>query len=353
MLDIFNDSLAKAKGRVTDPSFILIHDTVIKNHKLIRERYLTSASHVKPNNILIKILSGLGLSSNTDLNTLQYQVKDAGRKLANSLQVTSFNSYGKNFYNNFINGGSESIVFVYDRFDESSWSELSPIEYLYHTNTNVNFVVGTNQDDNVFAFIKINVVMLAYQFIQWRKWRDLNQVEENVYNFLAKYPLFNSLKSYMDISLFNMHNYRVIGKPLRNDDTVRLYPTPSLSDHLNKSNVKIINMLYGKGHTIGGTLYTTPSFFNDSALDLTHGLGGIQTRQLEWFTLATRIPYIRYALTINAGSGSKIDQKVVGQINRELKAFIGTRTLDKLPKDVSVWLIDELEELLELTDALK
>lgn len=353
MLDYFNENFARAKGRVIDPSFISIHDSVIKNHPRIRERYINSSHHVSPDHILIKILSGLGLTKNMNMDTLDYHVKDIARGLANSLRVTSHSSYGTTFSGQFLNSGSESIMFVYEPYDKVRWTELTPVEFLYHSNTNTNFQVGTPDDDSAFAFIKINVPMLAYQFLEWHKWRAAGDVQENTYNFLAKYPIFNSLKSYMDISLFNRHYYRIIGTPIPDDPKVHEYPTPNISDRLDKSNLKTINMLMGKGTTMGGALYNTPSFYKYSALDLANMPRTITTRQLEWLLITAKLPYLHYGLSIAYQTGDDLNQGVLSNLTRELKAFINTRTLDKLPKHLSVWIIEYLEKMIVLTSSLK
>lgn len=354
MLDYFNEDFAKAKGRVIDSSFISIQRTVIKNHNNIRERFVSSAHSVPSTHLIIKLLHGLGLSGDIDMTMFDYHVRNRARRLATSLNITSPSSYGTCFNNQFLNGGSEQVIFSYEPYTRSSWTELSPITFIHHTNTNVNYQLGTPSDDGEFAFVKINVPMLAYQYIQWVKWRKQGDVQENIYNFVAKYPMFNSLKSYMDISLFNRHYYRIIGKEILIDPKVDEFPIPQIEDRLDKSNLTVVSSLLGSGFTIGGALFNTPSFFNDSALDLTNPISTITTRQIEWFLIVCRLPYIHYGLQVAYQSGEVLDQSNLSSLARELRAFINSRTLSHVPKHMKVHIIDTyLEDLLLLCGSLR
>lgn len=354
MLDYFNEDFAKAKGRVIDSSFISIHRTVIKNHPRIRERFVSSAHSVPPTHLLYRILNGLGLSPDMLSTSIDYHVKERARKMASALNITSPNSYGSTFSNQFLNGGSESVIFTYEPYQKSRWDELEPVQYVYHTNTNTNFQRGTPDDDGDYAFIKINVPMLAYQYLMWLRWKRELDVQENIYNFIAKYPLFNSLKSYMDISLFNRHYFRVIGKEIHDDPKVLEYPVPEIDDRLSKSNVNIVNELLGKGTTVGSALFNTPSFFNDSALDLTKPIPTITTQQIQWFLIACKLPYLHYGLQLASDSGQVLDQSNLSNLSRELRAFINSRTLSHVPKHMKLHIIDNyLEDLLLLCNSLR
>ena len=354
MLDYFNEDFAKAKGRVIDSSFISIHRTVIKNHPRIRERFISSAHSVPPTHLVYRILNGLGLTPDMLSISLDYHVRERARKMASALDITSPTSYGSTFSGQFLNSGSESVIFTYENYEKTRWYELEPVEFVYHTNTNTNFQIGTPDDDGAYAFIKINVPMLAYQYLMWARWKRNQDVQENIYNFIAKYPLFNSLKSYMDISLFNRHYYRVIGKEIHDDPKVMEYPVPEIEERLSKSNVNIVNELQSKGTTVGSALFNTPSFFKDSALDLTKPIPTITTQQIQWFLNACKLPYLHYGLTVASTSGQVLDQSILSNLSRELRAFINSRTLSHVPKHMKLHIIDNyLEDLLLLCGALR
>jgi len=351
MLDYFNADFATAKGRVINSSFISIASTVIKNHKIIRERYVSSSRSVPPTNLVYKLLSGLVLNKEMLSGNFDYIIRDRARRLATSLDVTSPSSYGTVFTDTFLNGGNEAIMFTYEKYDKEKWEDMSPITFAYHTSTNVNYQLGTSNDDTAFAFVVINVPMLAYQYLQWANWRSLNGVEENIYNFIKKYPLFNSLKSYMDISLFNRHYYRVVGNTIPEDDRVNEYPIPDIENRLNKTTVDTVNSLFGKSTTIGSALYATRLFFKDSALDLIEPIPTIYTQQVSWFLLACKMPFLHYGLSVGYSSGVSLDSKVLSTMQRELRAFINSRTLSHVPKHMKVHIIDNyLENLLILAD---
>lgn len=354
MLDYFNNRLAISKGRVIDPSFINIQRTVKKNLDIIQPRYIAANRAVAPTHLLIKVLAGLGLRMDLEGSALDYHVRERARAMAPALGVISPSSYGSELSGNFLQSATELVIFTYEPYVKTNWPKLAPVEYVYHTLTNTNYQLGSNDDSDEFAYIKVNVCMLAYQFVEWYKWKRANSVQENTYNFIARYPLFNSMKSYLDISLFNKHYYRIAGKMVEDDPRVRSFSYAPFEKALEKSNLKIIDALLSRGVSIGTALYSTPSFFKDSALDLTAPINTVTTNQIEWFLFVCRLPYIHYGLLLAYTSGSDLSQTHVGNLSREIRAFINNRTLSRVPKHTRVHIIDDyLENLLQLCGDLK
>lgn len=344
MLEFVNKQLAQSRGRVTDPSFISIARSVNKNHTRIRNRYLNSAHAVGPTHIVRKLLSALRLGNHLSGSELGYHTSGLVNQVAAALDLTSPVSPGKGVVDQIMQGGHTSVLLVSNRFDDTvPWTDLEPIVFNYHTNTNVNYKLGTD-DDGSYGFVTINVHMLAHQLLAWGRWRTSTGADESVRQFISKYPLFNSLKSYMDISLLNRHYYRLNSTPIPQDAVNREFPTPNIEDQLDKSNLKIVSQLLTGGKTAGQTLYSTPSFFKEDALELFYRPQVVRTSAVRWWDYATLLPMIHYGLTVSNQSGYDVNQQVLSNLDREITAFINTRTLSKVPKHLSQHIMEKFIE---------
>lgn len=354
MLDYFNKELALNKGRVLDPSFINIRSVVIKYHNTIRERHISSVSFAKPNHLLIKIIRGMSINPNSPPAGLNYYVRNAARAMAPALRVTSDNSRGTCYEGEFIPDCSESIIFTYDSFDKSNWKDLEPVKYLYHTGTNINYEFGATKIKTAFAFISINVPMLINQYLSWYHDCRRQDITPDIHHFVNRYPIFNSLKSYMDISLFNRHYYTVDSRVYLDDDKVNTYPTPAIEDKVEHVKEKVFDELGAKDHTFGGYLYSVPSFFNDNALDIVDMPFIVSSQYTNWFIFAARAPYLHYAMLMAERRGNCLDNASLGNIAREIKALLNSGTLSQVPKHLKIHIIDTyLEEILLLSSTLK
>lgn len=354
MLDYFNEQFAAAKGRVRDPSFISIRRSVIKNHKRIRNRYLTSNAFVKNDHLLMRLLTMLSKTmSVTSSSLMDYQITRQARSLAQSLGVTAEDNYGDIFTDNFLNGGMESVMFIYDDYPKSDWRELDPVRFVYHTNTNFNFEIGTSDDTDAMALITVNVPMLVHQFLQWHYESKKANTTQDPRAFIAKYPLFNSLKSYMDICQINRHYYRLKGLTIKESPKNSKYPTPDYDRRLSISNKTTLTLINNFETTMGGALYNTPVFFKDSGLDFIAPINDFKSRKTDWFKLAAKLPYLHYSMLTLQYGDSDIDQKYMSDIKMDVRKLINSRILSHVHKHMRVHIIDTyLEEILFLANDL-
>lgn len=328
------------KGEISHPSFININTVVNKNINVIKNQVRRSARSVKPDNILYQILSGLDLDASISKSRLRWYVKQRARSLANALRITSPAHYGEVRYDNILNGGSELFIFSYDDFKNDRWENYCPIEFVYHTNTNVNYELGTADDSNSIAYIKINVYMLAMQYTQWLKWVTDSDNVANVYNFIACYPLYNAIESYMDISLFNRHYYRIIGTPIPEDSKNSEFIINNVEDKLDYSAVKLLNKLSKVDVNTVSVLSNIPGFFHNNSAELYPKFTGVITDQVEWYHFATQLPFIHAGLTLTDRYHPHQDSALRTSLKRQFKVIKGRRLLANVPKHIELHIID-------------
>lgn len=339
MNELLDIAAGATKGRISHPSFISINPVVNKNLNLIRGRVRTSARAVKPDNILYQILIGLGIDSTVSESRLRWVVKKQARSLAAALRITSPSSYGEAKYDNILRGGSEMYIFTYDNFTRGRWENYKPIEFVYHTNTNVNYDIGSADDSNSIAFIKINVYMLAVQYLDWLEWVKNSENYVNTYNFLACYPLYNAIESYMDVSLFNRHYYRIIGKPIPEEPDNPEYVFSDIEDRLDDSNVKLLNLLVKTDTNTAGVINNIPAFFHESAAELYPSFNGVVTDQVEWYHIAVQLPYIHAGLALTEQYHPDQDTALKTSLKRLFKVIKGKRILANVPKHIQLHII--------------
>lgn len=353
MFDYIKESMQSSKGTVNEPSFISIRRTINNNLDNILDRLRLSHSFVTPDNLLIKIIMGLALSRDMDDSALRRVSRDRTYALSQSLKLTSLSNYGSSFSGQVTPNGSEIIYVHNDPFTTKDWKSLSPVKFIYHNETNINYQLGVENNDNFIAFISINVHMLAFQFLSWLREKVNNGNTDNVQRFVMQYPITNSVKSYIDISAFNLHYYRLKGIPIKDDKRPNGYPVPNVASQLTKSNLKVIENILKHQYGTVDALKSTPVFFKISAADLIPRTNGIVTQQMSWFMTATMLPFIDYGLLTAINSNSSIDQTHMSTLIREINAVINRRAFSNTPSDIKSWVLDLLSDVLVNANQLK
>ena len=339
-MEILEADLAQSKGKGVNPTYIYIRSIVKNNILRVRERVWNSTRFVPHQHLLVKLLQDIGLNRRMSVDELRYYVTDRMYSLANSLGLTSSTSFGRVHTGVVFKNTQEIVIVNNEPFDITEWESLEPIRILYHEETNLNYQMGNMDTPEHLAYISINVPMLAYQYIQWSEWVSSHNGEENIYNFVYKYPLFNALKSYMDISFFNRFYYPMVGRGI---DPEVPYRETSLSDisHLMGNVMQSYRTMINGGHrSVSHVLYYTPMLFADSVIDLTVTPRVVKTRQIQWALDYYRLPYILYGVLSSRNSGYRVDSGKLATLKRELMALSYTNSLNRLPKQTGLHIIE-------------
>lgn len=339
-MEILEADLAQSKGKGANPTYIYIRSAVKNNMLRVRERVWNSTRFVSHQHILVKLLQGIGLHRRMELDELRYYVADRMYSLANAMGLTSATSFGTVHTGVVFKNTQEVLIVNNEPFEPTEWESLEPIRVLYHEETNLNYQFGNIDSADNLAFISINVPMLAYQYTQWSDWVSSHNGDENIYNFVYKYPLFNALKSYMDISFFNRFFYPLIGRGI---DPETPYRETSLTDinHLMGNVIQAYRLMINGGHrSISHVLYYTPLLFADSVIDLTETPRVVKTSQIQWALDYYRLPYILYGILSSRSSGYRVDSGKLSTLKRELMALSYTNSLNRLPKQTGLHIIE-------------
>lgn len=335
MLQLLNDMLARSRARAGNPASIYIRELVRNNMSRVSKRNADSSKFVRPEHLVVKIINALCIGRAMGPEDAVYVAEDRMYSIANALGLTAATSFGKPQTHVTLDLGTEAVLLYSQDFERKDWRELEPLTFLYHNQTNLNFMVGGERDPNAFAMVAINIGMLAYQFTQWATQNRARDGVENPYNYIAKHVIFNSIYTYMDIAMFNRYLFEITGQFIPECKSFRELPVADLNPPTEKVIAKTISMLTGMQCTVGDALVNSPLLFKESAMDLTTVPDTAYTPQCRWFVNVAMLPYIRYGLIASLARGDSIESGKLSTLKRELVAMENTQIFSRLPPQLS------------------
>lgn len=340
-MDLINRALAESRGRVIDPTFKYIEDTVKNNMVAIRKRIHNSARYVKPDHLLYKLLVQLAVNGRMGRSELYFACTDVMYQIAASLGLTSAVGIGKIHRNVFMDGCSEVIFIHNTEFEYKAWHELRPITFHYHCETNMNGLRGGMLNKDNIAIISINVPMLGWMYKEWAAVVKRIGSSESTYNFIAKYVLCNALYSYFDVSYFNRIYYRLAGKPFEADKKNGELALNNYDTYADKADIRLIEVL-SKGRTnMEQVFFQTQLPFSNSVLDQWEAPAVAKTRQVLWAIMAYRLPYIHYGLLAQQLGGYIGDSGKLSTLKRQLGQQLDVNLIRKADTPFAKYLINQ------------
>ena len=308
---------------------------------LVRRYKRASADFVYPDNLLVKILFGLGLNTMLDFDRFNYAVADRMYGLAQSLRLTSIATVGDVHRKTIMPAGDEFFLIHNTPYEPADWHDLRPIEFLYHNQTNLDYRLGT-ADDNAIAFISINVPMLAYQYIEWFKEQSTHESTQSTYNFLDIYAIGNALESYMDISAFNQYYSRLSGNPIPDTRPFNKVALANVDNYINKMMINIMAKITQRRNSAAEVLANTPLLFKDTALELMNVPDLPKTNNVNWFLTTALLPYVTYAVWMSGSTGYSLETGRLSSLKRDITNLRNTKFLGKLAPRASVHIMEEI-----------
>lgn len=337
---------ALIKGRREDPSFITIVRVVKNNRKRIERRIANTDRRIDSGHLLVRILGSLQLSSTMEYDDVEWLCRRSLARVANGVGATCENNFGKAFQGQFIPKQDELIALVAEGINPNKrWRNYTPARYVYHSHTNVDWEFA--DDGKGLSFIEINIVELAWQYIQSLRHYASKPVDErpNLYVWLYRYVVYNMLPSYFNLSVFNRHYYLAIGKEIPNDYPNRIYPVPNIWDALDKHVVKVEEFLRDGNPLPAVSLNHVTLPFVDYKMSHYTAIGLVTqpevkaaTWQLRWFYEIANMYFVRFALAYR----NDTTLAFIPRLKRELRAFKQLRIVSKMPSHLQLHINREL-----------
>lgn len=176
---------------------------------------------VNSNHFLVKLLTSLNVPLSMDVNIYRDRVTEVAEGIGMAMNLTSSLYRGRVFSPGVFYGkGSYEIIIAHaEDWDisniEEEWEDYRPVTFLTHPKTDLGMDLPEglqNSGETGLSVVLVNVAMLACQYKMWRmrEWSRNSEAQRTKMQFVASYPLTNSLYSQLDIAILNrfQHIYR-------------------------------------------------------------------------------------------------------------------------------------------------
>lgn len=330
-------SQAVIKGKREDPSTIHIGRLVKNNRRRIHDRVLATSRRLPSTHIFIKLLGMLGLNGGMTYDDVEWLCERNVTRIANTLGTHGPGNFGSSFLGEFLEGQDELISLVARPINPNyKISAIVPAQYIYHPYTSINWEMDSCSYGNAFSAIEINLVALAWQFVQYL---NLNpETRHNIPRWLHDNAYYPMLSSFYNISLFNRHYRYAQGLPKDKVVSTREYSVPELEDDVDSHVANIASYIASGNYTPAAMLNQIPLFFDgkeyehETAMDLpSTEKYPVATYQHRSFYMLADLYYLHFVL-LHKGEAVK---PFLPTVKRKLRAFKDLRIVDKMPSHLS------------------
>ncbi len=359
MYTLFNEPRVVTTAAQSSARFNYVKAAVSNNLERVVSYYRRNAKAVASDHLLVQLLQHIPLDLDLDLRLYKNRVEDLSEDLTRVFRLTSSINVGESRYPGAFYGEDteEVILITTEDFDldklSSQWENLSPVRFLSHPKTDLGmmppFGKGYSEERGT-AVIAVNLPMLACQYRQWVL-RELSKdvegdfsVKRTAMQFVASYPIPNSLESQLDLAYFN----RLRAKLYRHD-------IPSINvSHPFFLNEKETEVDEGLEELIDKALRKRLNFhevlevltpIKATSLREVVALPRIpMTRQVIWALTIARLPVTAFLLHWEEIGGSRRSYQEINIIKRSLRRLENDKNLDQMS---SAGLAEKTRNLIE------
>ncbi len=339
MYTLFNNQPLSHRGFPLVPDLLYVKGGLSRSLLSNIAYWQESATAVKSNHLLVKILQSIPVPYGDSVNIYRDQVADIAGDLAMSLKLTSSLYKGKVFDGVFYGDSiSEIIISIDDHFDMSNigetWKDLEPIKVLTHPKSDLNFDIPNGErtgNDYGLAVITINISMLAVQYRQFRLEEKKAGIVDtySVMQFIHRFPLTNMLKSHLDVCVLNRFSNLVKGIPSSESFRKNPFYSTDFTEKLDEGFRKLLAMLLKKSPDFDTMLLSIPLVTADNVRDFIKLPSFAETRQVIWAFSLARVQVVSTILRINYETGSNKNQQAINKIKHTLLEMSYDRTMEQ------------------------
>lgn len=344
MYTLFNTPSVVSFRKSQLPRFEIIKDVHRKNLERVISHYRTKAVRgVESDHLLVQLLQHIPVSVTEEPQLYIDKVGGYVDELTRLFKLTSPINLGEAkkpgvFYGK---DTTEIILVTTEKFNyKENWENLSPIRFLSHPKTDFNLTVPVGKTTSLeegLVVVLLNLPMLAYQYKEWR----LRELKENpefprtIMQFVATYPLVNSLTSQLDVAYLNRTFKIFSGKniPAFNDNHPFFLNTQEVNTNLGLKQlmeltskrklgfVELLEMLEPISANSFREVIAIPSM--------------PFTRQVNWALFASRLNLIHFLLFWEFKTMSNKSRKEINEIRLGIKRLRSDRSIGELIGNVA------------------
>lgn len=305
MTSLFRTKYQPSQGRVVDPNMNYnryIYRGLIQDVKAYYRKY---PKHIDAKNLIARLIYHFPLHFELDDYRYVTRIESMVDQVVRSFGIVTLGNKGKIFNGILLGPDTEEIIIASsDRLDTTNinqrWRDLTPLQYMYHTRTDVNLPIMNNTTPGKgYGVLKIDIPMLMLQYRYWVKTVNANyEQQETIHRFVGRYPIVNLIESYLDIAYFNRLSRIEYGLPKTQYPTAHPFYLTNMTDRLDKTAELTVdkNQLYT--NDIETLAYRTPMLIMGDLQQLLINIGGAVTLQNEWAYWCAYTPYLKYLVYV-------------------------------------------------------
>lgn len=355
MYNLFNQPYDANIQQVSPSGFERVKNVQRENCKRVISHYRRNAYSVESDHFLVRLLQTLPDPGDDTLLSYRDRISDYTDQLTRHFNLTSPVNVGESVFPGYFMGedSEEILITAASNFDTASlkaqWQEVSPLRFLRHPKTDMNLMppMGESTSDETGpSVILIDIPLLACQYQLWRQ-RELKINPQNprtTMQFVANFPIPNSLQSWQDVAYFNQFYNLYKGRPLSQAlDSHPFY----LNTRMDKMAEYVSELLdtYGKRNVGYAEVIQAIEGIHTPSLRATIAIPPMAfTRQVIWGLVIARIPVIGMMLQWHQNDQGSHDRQDMNTIRRTVRRLRSERALESM---VSSSLYDQIDSQLE------
>lgn len=326
MTSLFKVKYNPSGGKVIDPNMNYnryVYRGLIDD---VKAYYKKHPKHIDAKNLIARLIYHFQLHFELDDYRYVTRIESQLDSVLRSFGITTISNRGKIHTGGILLGQDTEEIIISDtnRIDTTNlntkWQSLEPLQYLYHTRTDVNLPIMNNTTAGKgYGVLKINVPMLMLQYRYWVRSVNANyDQQETIHRFIGRYPIVNLINSYLDIAYFNRLARQSYKLPKTKYPTAHPFYLTDMTDRLDRTaemtNDK--NSLYL--NDIESLAYRIPLIINEDLKQLLVNANGAITLQNEWAYWVAFAPYYKYLVNV-LKSNQRFDHGDLFELKLEIK----------------------------------
>lgn len=344
MLSILNNLKSRNRGTVRFPEWDYVRDGLMMNLDNTKKYYRHGGYAVSSDHELIKLMFGLTVSTDTELDRYYQLVDDKALTVAQQLGYTTTMSKGHVFNNVFFAGNSKEVIIVENEpFDPAeataNWRDLRPIKVLRHGFDTIDcFPLNGTVKSNGVSVFAINLPMMAVQYRAYREWQKTYEKDfegrNSIYHFIYSYPIGNMIYDAMDQSILN--RLVRINQGIEPSDNTFRHPfhITNFTVRCDRLLGKIDTLIKSQNQDMAGIATTIPLVVSEDLLEWMRLPDLMETQQINWAIYLARIDLILFLLSYGQ-SVINHNQSEIDKIKYTLRRYMNDGTIQTaLPKEL-------------------
>jgi hypothetical protein len=224
-----------------------------------------------------------------------------------------------------------------------TWRQQNPVKVISHNYTSLDMAFFKENNYTLqmrYAFIEIDVKLLAVMFNYWRIENREEDEVLTVQQFITQFVLSNLIESHIQHALINRYINLYLGEPVDTSDNGMQYYVSRHDDAIDKWLLKQLSYIADRAINYDTIINSLDLIFDTKGLKYLKYDESLVTKYNQWYYMFARLRYFEFLLTLDFRNGSSINRIDNQKCKREIERFLRTK---ETKTAVGEYLSDHLE----------